>query len=1110
MISKIKVLKSIFGLVSISLIFYSYSTGPGAGGQRVAGSPVDQGTCVICHNSHPLNSGAGSIIISGISQYTPGSTYNMTVSVSNSSINRHGFQMVALIDNNMNNAGSFSAGTGQHVVTLQGHDYIEHATPSASGVFNFTWTAPSSNVGNITFYAAGNAAENPQGNTSGDYIYSTSLTVSPPPVPPIANFGADTTTSCTGNQIIFTDSSSGTISTWSWDFGAGASPATSALQSPPPVIYTTTGLKTISLTVSGSAGSDTKIRSNYISINQTPTVSVLMSTDTICLGDSAIFTASGAATYSWSPASGLSATSGQIVKASPATTTSYILTGTSAAGCTDQALIKLVVVPKPLFTLSGGPSVCLGDKTQLIAGSLQLLSYQWSPAASLSCSNCAAPFASPTTTTTYTVTATNIYGCTQTDSITIQVNPLPSVSASVQNDSLCLGNTTTLHASGTQTYQWSPANGLSCTNCADPLASPLSTTVYTVTGSDANGCSNTDSVKVIVLPLPVVSAGTDVSICAGSSTNLSASGAISYLWSPASALSCTNCANPLATPAVSTVFTVSGTDIYGCVNSDQVNVTVNPLPVINISANDTICAGQKSDLLATGGVFYSWMPTTGLNCSLCANPVATPNQNTTYTVTVTDANNCVNIDSVHIEVEPAINLALSPNASICAGDSISLTASGASNYQWSPAGSLSDSTGAMVVASPSSTTTYTVNAVSSSGLCNSSGTINIKVNPKPNLQINPMIANICSGGSVELIASGAVNYNWLPSSGLNTSTNDTVIASPASTTTYTLIADNANGCYDSAFVTVQVSTALHVFINPSADSICPGSTTTLSAFGATTYQWSPSTGLDTTAGAMVNASPATTTVYTVIGQGGSGLCADTVNIEVVVFPAPNATFQYNDSICAGNNVSITVIMPGLNQLLVSPSGMVNGNTITDTPGSDIIYNITATDSNHCSIVQNISVSVLPLPLVSLSQANDTLLATAGFVQYEWYLNGILDTTTNTGQLIISNQGNWQVFVSDSYGCSDSSNTLLITGIESALSQNISIYPNPADQRVYIEMEHFTPGTTISLINISGMMQKIYHPLSSKFSLDISELTAGMYIITIKDNNSMKTLSLIVQ
>src|SRR5205085_7453285 len=113
---------------------------------------------------------------------------------------------------------------------------------------------------------------------------------------------------------------------------------------------------------------------------------------------------------------------------------------------------------------------------------------------------------------------------------------------------------------GAATYTWSPSTGLSCTSCSNPVATPGSTTTYIVTGSAGSGCSDTGMVTVTVNPLPSVSAGANQSICAGASASLQATGAASYVWSPVTGLSCTNCANPTASPASTTTYTVTGTN----------------------------------------------------------------------------------------------------------------------------------------------------------------------------------------------------------------------------------------------------------------------------------------------------------------------------------------------------------------------------------------------------------------------------------------------------------------------------------------------------------------------------------------------------------------------
>ena len=132
-------------------------------------------------------------------------------------------------------------------------------------------------------------------------------------------------------------------------------------------------------------------------------------------------------------------------------------------------------------------------------------------------------------------------------------------------------------------------------------------------------CTCGNPLTVTVNPLPVVSVGTDKSVCSGSSVAIQATGAANYTWSPATGLSCTNCAGPTATPSATTIYTVTGTDANGCIDTATVKVDVNPLPNVNAGGNKTVCLGDSAQLQATGAVVYSWSPATGLNCCTVMN-----------------------------------------------------------------------------------------------------------------------------------------------------------------------------------------------------------------------------------------------------------------------------------------------------------------------------------------------------------------------------------------------------------------------------------------------------------------------------------------------------------
>ena len=253
----------------------------------------------------------------------------------------------------------------------------------------------------------------------------------------------------------------------------------------------------------------------------------------------------------------------------------------------------------------------------------------------------------PAATTTYTVTGTDLNGCQSTDQMSVTVNSLPIVNAGADL-AVCAGGSVTLTGNGANTYSWNNAvtNGVAFT--------PAATTTYTVTGTDANGCQNTDQVIVTVNPLPLVNAGSDKTICDGATVTLTATGAVSYTWAPV----ITN--GTAFTPAVgATTYTVTGTDANGCINTDQVLVTVNPLPAINAGTDQAICFNDAATLSATGGTTYNWS-----NSVIDGTPF-TPVATATYTVTGTDANGCINTDQVVVTVNPLPIVNAGPDVTVC-------------------------------------------------------------------------------------------------------------------------------------------------------------------------------------------------------------------------------------------------------------------------------------------------------------------------------------------------------------------------------------------------------------------------------------------------------------
>lgn len=582
--------------------------------------------------------------------------------------------------------------------------------------------------------------------------------------------------------------------TYTWNFDGGTIVSGSG-QGPYQISWLTGGTKNITLTVTVGSCSSPQTTMQVV-VNPFPAITLSPDVD-ICTGQSTTLTASGATTYSWSPAAGLNTTTGANVTATPASTTTYSVTGT-ANGCNGNATVTVTVNPFPTVTVSPATTtVCSGVTTTLTASGAS--TYTWSPSTGLNTTTGASVDATPSVTTTYTVTGDN-NGCTATATADINIDPTPTLVLS-PDVTICGGQTTTLTAGGTgaNSYQWSPATGLSATTGTSVDATPATTTTYTVTAI-GNTCNFSDDITVTVIPYPVVNAlPATASICEGQMQTFTASGANTYLWSPATGLSSTTTAAVDANPVTTTIYQVIGSN-SGCNDTTTVTLTVNPIPVTTVSPDLTICSGTSTPLIAGGATTYSWNPTTGLSAGTGANVIASPMTTTTYTVTGT-SNACTSNASVTVTVNPTPTVTITPPAAAyCDGESIDLIASGANTYVWSPATDLNTTTGNTVTANPTVTTTYTVTGTSLG--CTDDETVTVTVHPNPVVAFTASDTVGCQPLCVDFtnnttIASGNItSYSWILGDGTTTTTAASFNHCYSDTGTFTveLTATSNNNC----------------------------------------------------------------------------------------------------------------------------------------------------------------------------------------------------------------------------------------------------------------------------------------------------------------------------
>jgi hypothetical protein len=402
---------------------------------------------------------------------------------------------------------------------------------------------------------------------------STTETVVEYPLPTV-NAGLDDAV-CPGEGIVL--NASGAL-TYLWD----THPTLSSLVIPNP---TATPLVTTEYRVRGTDINGCQDRDSVIITRHAAPAVNAGPDESVCVGDSVHLLATGAISYVWETEPSLSSLVIANPWASPTVLTEYFVTGTDINGCTKMDSVNVSTLSAPLINAGEDTSVCIGDEVQLFAsGGLPGL-YNWNADPTLSDLDVFNPFAAPTIPTSYIVEGTDINGCSNMDTVFVDVNALPSVDAG-DDDEICLGDSIQLEASGAISYVWDTDPTLSELDIADPWASPITTRTYTVTAEDGDGCANFDEVTITVNALPIISAGSDVTICEGDSTQLNASGGIIYVWDFDLTLSNFLIGNPWAQPLVTTTYVVEGTDVNGCANTDEVVVSILPAPAPPVLVKD--------------------------------------------------------------------------------------------------------------------------------------------------------------------------------------------------------------------------------------------------------------------------------------------------------------------------------------------------------------------------------------------------------------------------------------------------------------------------------------------------------------------------------------------
>ena len=446
--------------------------------------------------------------------------------------------------------------------------------------------------------------------------------------------------------------------------------------------------------------------------------------------------------------------------------------------------------------------------------------------------------------------------------------------------SICEGATAqfTNSSQGGTNYQWSFGDGSAPSNASAPAHVYTDEGEYTVTMilTDSTACVSADTATLVITVLPPPTAVVDPvpDRCPGASAQLQASGGTSYAWSPALGLNATNIANPIATPSTETTYVVVVSDACG---SDTDSVTVGFFDLAAEAGPDTsVCAGNSVGLEASGGVAYAWSPAGSLDDGALADPLATPDTTLTYYVTITTAEGCNVVDSVHVLVFADEPEAVLQDTAICAGTSVQLVADEADSYNWRPANGLIDTTVRDPIVTPTEPTLYIVDIVNACGPLTDSAFVDL-IFVEPTAGPDTLV---CPGVPVQLYATGGLHYAWSPSIGLDNDTLADPLAIATSNTLYIVTVSDANGCsaIDSAYIQLRPWPTVQAGPDVVIDY---GDRVQLTATGGGTLEWSPSLWLDDTTSASPIARPEESITYTVTVTDVDG-CKNTDALVIII------------------------------------------------------------------------------------------------------------------------------------------------------------------------------------------------------------------------------------
>lgn len=539
---------------------------------------------------------------------------------------------------------------------------------------------------------------------------SATITINVNPLP-TATVSASSPTLCSGSTTTLTVTGNAASYTWA----VTGNSTTAAITVTPPAAPTGTIGTTNYVVNFTSAQGCTASAAYVVTVVTTPVIAPIATPPQICSGGTTTLQTSGAASYTWMPG-GANTSSIIITPATVTAVTAVVYTVTKSNGsCVNVQSVAVTVNPLPvIFALATPTIVCAGNQATLTAGGTT--NFTWSPGTSPVTG--ANVIITPTANTVYTFTGSNST-CSSVSTITVPVNPIPTLAVSASPTAICVGNSAVLSATGALTYTWTTFTSTVALYGQQVTVSPTAGVTYYVDGQNSFGCIGSSSQNLIVNNLPSInvsfSPASSTIICLGKSATLTASGnSQSYLWDG----NANNATTPVVvvSPTITTAYIVGGTNSFGCTNTKITTVTVFT-PSVTIPTSTSICRTSTITLGSSGANTYTWLPGNAHTPSITVSPTV----NTTYSISVSSTVqngpsplSCRADYTLQLNVNPNPTVTTAASSTvICRGESATLTAAGATNYTWTPTPA-SGATGSMVTVNSTdapnyiNSTTYTV------------------------------------------------------------------------------------------------------------------------------------------------------------------------------------------------------------------------------------------------------------------------------------------------------------------------------------------------------------------------------------------------------------------